>query len=124
MLNAVQVDAKVLGIQSDEALSMLWFELDWFGHDENFSLLEDKIAGVLYDVFQAVRDWRAMQDKLREVVTTWRDNKPKSGMSAENLAESLALSIGLSNILLLLAQGHTPLSKMVSANFTSGRTQG
>ncbi|MDA9832478.1 NAD-glutamate dehydrogenase [Gammaproteobacteria bacterium] len=90
MLNAVQLDPQVMGLDVEENLSFLWFELDWIASSDSFGFLEERIAGVLYDVFQAVRDWRQMQEQLKEVVTTWRNNKISGENGAENLAESLA----------------------------------
>lgn len=90
MLNAVQLDPKILGLNAKDELSFIWFELDWFDQSDSFGLLEDRIAGVLYDVFQAVRDWRVMQERLKEVVATWRNHKINGDTSVENLAESLA----------------------------------
>ncbi len=121
MLNAVQLKPEIFGIELDDNLSVLWFELDWFGKKESFSLLEDKIAGVLHDVFQSVRDWRKMQDSLREVVTSWRYKHPDSQSAADSLAESLAFIdwiiefftfIGSRSYVLEEQAGHAPILRL------------
>lgn len=82
---AVKKTTKTIEITKAEkgGESFIWLDIENYGDADN-KAIQDKLMEIYADVSLAVEDWRRMQDKLRQVMFSWRDT-PEDLVSEDRL---------------------------------------